>query len=68
MIGLLLVFSCLCVSLAYAQGGDIVLPSDSKVGYVVIGILLGCAFVGMVLRIKDVYPFFPRYHTNIPHK
>lgn len=43
-------------SLGGVQAQDVALGADSKIGYVVIGILLGLAVIGMFIRIKDVYP------------
>lgn len=51
---MLLVALLLSVVSVKAQD-DIELGADSKIGYVVIGILLGCALLGMFIRIKDVY-------------
>ncbi len=55
------VITLLLLALAYvtnevsAQGNDVTLAADSKIGYVVIAILLGLAFIGMFIRIHDVY-------------
>jgi hypothetical protein len=40
------------------QAQDVTLTADSKIGYVVIAILLGLAAIGMLIRVKDVYPLY----------
>lgn len=55
-------FLILSLILSVVNAQDVPLGSDSKIGYVVIGILLGCALLGMFIRIKDVYHY---YNTQI---
>jgi len=50
-----LVLVVLLVAIGVQAQGDVALPADSKIGYVVIGILLALAAIGMFIRIKDLY-------------